>query len=173
MYSPGKNIVITGFMGTGKTSVGRRVAKELNMRFVGTDGLIEKEAKMPISEIFAQFGEGQFRKLESMVIGEVSARTGAVISTGGGAIINPLNLKALKRNGIVICLTASVNAILSRIGKSNERPLLSLSNKEEIISDLLKEREPSYKKADFIIDTTTKGIKEVVNEILKIAGSMQ
>jgi shikimate kinase len=167
-----KNIIITGFMGTGKSSVGRRLAKELNMKFVDTDGLIEREAKMPISEIFAQFGEDQFRKLESKVISEVSACTGAVISTGGGAIINPLNLEALKRNGVIVCLAASVNAILSRIGKGNERPLLSVGNKEEIISNLLKAREPFYKKADFIIDTTEKGIGEVVGEIIRIVAKL-
>ena len=128
---------------------------------------------MGLNEIFAQFGEGYFRQLESAVIAELSSSTGMVISTGGGAIINPLNLAALKRNGVVICLTASVNTILSRIGNGDERPLLAKGDSREVVSGLLKLREPFYEKADFIIDTTAKSIKEVVNEILKIVGSKQ
>lgn len=164
-----KNIVLTGFMGTGKSQVGRRLAKELNIQFVDTDDLIEKEAGKSIAQIFAQLGEGYFRSLESKVINQLSAigyqPSAKVIATGGGAIVNPKNLEALKKSGIVICLTASVESILSRIGSSDERPLLAKGNKKQIISDLLKQREPFYKKADFIIDTTAKSIDEVVKEI--------
>ena len=160
-------------MGTGKSSVGRWLAHELNISFADTDDLIEKRAGMGINEIFAQFGEGYFRQLESAVIEELSSSAGMVISTGGGAIVNQSNLEMLKRKGIIICLTASVDTILSRIGNGDERPLLAKGDSREVVSGLLKLREPFYKKADFIIDTTGKGIKEVVNEILKIVGSKQ
>ncbi|MBI5328387.1 MAG: shikimate kinase [Deltaproteobacteria bacterium] len=163
-----KNIVLTGFMGTGKSSVGRRLAKELNLKFVDTDDLIEKKAGMGISEIFAKFGEGYFRLLESKVIHEISSNTDMVIATGGGAIINPLNFETLKRNGTIICLTASIDEIFSRIGKGDERPLISEGDNKEVISNLLKAREPFYKKTDFIIDTTAKTVGEVVKEIKKI-----
>ncbi|MBI3398050.1 MAG: shikimate kinase [Deltaproteobacteria bacterium] len=163
-----KNIVITGFMGTGKTSVGRRLAKELNLKFIDTDDLIEKKAGINIHEIFAKFGEGYFRLLESKVIHDISSHTGMVIATGGGAIVNPLNFEALKKNGTIICLTASIDAIFSRVGKGDERPLISQDDKREAISALLKVREPFYKKADFTIDTTAKSIGDVVKELLKI-----
>lgn len=163
-----KNIILTGFMGTGKTSVGKRLAKELNLKFIDTDGLIEKEAGICINEIFAKFGEAYFRRLESKVINEVSSDENMIIATGGGAVINPTNLLVLKKNGTLICLTASIDVILSRVGSGDERPLISEGDKKETISNLLKVREPFYKKADFIVDTTTKSIKEVVKEVLKI-----
>jgi len=166
-----KNIILTGFMGTGKSSVGRRLAHELHVRFADTDDLIEKRAGMGINEIFAQFGEGHFRQLESAVIEELSSSAGMVISTGGGAIVNQSNLEMLKRKGIIICLTASVDAILSRIGNGDERPLLAKGDSREVVSGLLKLREPFYKKADFIIDTTEKSVGQVVKEVLKIADS--
>lgn len=168
-----KNIIITGFMGTGKSSVGRHLSRELKMKFVDTDDLIEKEAGVRIAQIFPQYGEEYFRKLEAKIINDVASRADMVISTGGGAIINPINLEALKKNGIIICLTASVDTIISRIGNGDERPLLSGDNKREKISNLLKAREPFYKKADFIIDTTAKNIREVVREILGKVSSMQ
>ncbi|HBR16389.1 MAG: hypothetical protein A3G39_06425 [Deltaproteobacteria bacterium RIFCSPLOWO2_12_FULL_43_16] len=163
-----KNIILTGFMGTGKSSVGRRLARELNLKFIDTDDLIEKEAGIPIAQIFSQFGEAYFRRLESKVVNKISSDTDVVISTGGGAIVNPENLEALKKSGIVICLTASIDAILIRIGEGDERPLVSQGDKREVISNLLQVREPFYKKADFIIDTTTKTVGEVVKEIKKI-----
>ena len=161
-------------MGTGKTSVGKRLAKELNLKFIDTDDLIEKEAGICINEIFTKFGETYFRQLESKVTNEVSSDANMVIATGGGAVINPLNFLALKKNGILICLTASIDVILSRVGSGDERPLLSEGDKhvpegfnrgKEAISNLLKVREPFYKKADFIVNTTTKTIGEVVEEI--------
>ncbi len=163
-----KNIILTGFMGTGKTAVGRWLARELNIPFIDTDDLIEKEAGKSIAQIFACHGEDYFRRLESKAIDDVSSKADMVIATGGGAIVNPKNLEALKKNGIVICLTASVDAILSRVGSGDERPLLSENDKKGTISNLLKAREPFYKKADFIIDTTTKTVGEVVKEIKKI-----
>lgn len=163
-----KNIILIGFMGTGKTSVGKCLARELNLKFIDTDDLIEKEAGICINEIFAKFGEEYFRRLESKVIAEVSSDENMIIATGGGAVINPANLLALKKNGILVCLTASIDAILSRVGSGDERPLISGGDKREKISNILKSREPFYKKADVIVDTTTKSIKEVVEEILKI-----
>ena len=168
-----KNIVLTGFMGTGKTSVGKRLAKELNLKFVDTDDLIEKEAGASIKEIFAKFGEGYFRRLESKVINEISSHTDMVISTGGGAVVNLLNLETFKKSSIIISLIASMDTILLRIGNGDERPLISQGDAKEAVSNLLKVREPFYKKADFIIDTTGKTVSEVVEEILKTVDSRQ
>ncbi|MGE5848813.1 MAG: shikimate kinase, partial [Candidatus Methylomirabilota bacterium] len=94
------NIILTGFMATGKTSVGKEVAARLGYEFVDLDALIEAEAGMPISRIFATQGEERFRELESRMVEEVARRRASIIATGGGAIVNPRNLEALKRNGI-------------------------------------------------------------------------
>jgi len=163
-----KNIILTGFMGTGKTSAGRGLARELNLKFIDTDDLIEKEAGICIKEIFTKFGEEYFRRLESKIIHEVSSDENMIIATGGGAVVNPENLLALKKNGVLICLTASLDVIISRVGSGDERPLISEGDMKDTISSLLNAREPFYKKADFIVDTSTKSIKEVVKEILKI-----
>jgi shikimate kinase len=160
------NVVLTGFMGTGKTSVGRRLAGELGVEFLDTDDLIENEARMPIKDIFGKFGEGHFRELEREVIKRVSSTMdGLVLSTGGGAIIDGTNRNRLKSWGKVICLTASVETILARVGDQDERPLLSGGEKRRSIERLLKGREPFYNESDLVIDTTTRGIDEVVSEI--------
>lgn len=159
------NIVLSGFMGTGKSSVGKRLANKLNVKFIDTDDLIEKEAGICISEIFAKYGEAYFRRLESQIIYKVSFYTNMVIATGGGAVINPINLEALQRSSVVICLIASVDVILSRVGINDERPLISEGDKKESISKLLKIREPFYKKADIIVDTSEKQVDEIVDEI--------
>lgn len=163
-----KNIILTGFMGTGKSSVGRHLAEGLGLGFVDTDDLIEGRAGLTVSEIFERFGEGRFRALEKEVIQGISTQCGLVIATGGGAILDGENLSNLKRCGVVICLTASPDTILSRIGEGDERPLLVGGDIRERISGLLKLREPFYMKADFTVDTTAKGVREVVEEILKI-----
>lgn len=163
-----KNIILTGFMGTGKSTVGRCLANKLSVRFVDTDNLIEKEAGINTAQIFAQFGEMYFRELETKIVNELSSKTDIVIATGGGTIVNPLNFEIFKKNGIIICLTASISAIIDRVGKGDERPLIMGNDIRDIVSNLLHIREPFYKKADFMIDTTAKSIKEVVEEILKI-----
>jgi shikimate kinase len=160
------NVVLTGFMGTGKTSVGRRLAVELGLEFLDTDDLIEKEARMSINEIFGEFGEGRFRKLEREVIKRVSSTMdGIVLSTGGGAVIDGTNRERLKGWGKVICLSASVDTILARVRGQDERPLLSNEDKRKSIQRLLTEREPFYNESDLIVDTTTKGVDEVISEI--------
>jgi shikimate kinase len=153
-------------MGTGKTSVGRRLAAELGLEFLDTDDLIEKEARMSINEIFGELGEAHFRKLEKEVIKRVSSTMdGLVLSTGGGAVIDDTNRERLKSWGKVICLSASVRTILARVRGQDERPLLSIGGKMQSIERLLKKREPFYNESDLIIDTTTKAVDEVVSEI--------
>ncbi|MBI5287028.1 MAG: 3-dehydroquinate synthase [Deltaproteobacteria bacterium] len=160
-----KNIVLTGFMGTGKSSVGRRLAEELSLRFVDTDDLIEERAGLSISEIFKRFGERRFRSLEKEVIKWLSSRCNLVIATGGGAVMDEENLLNLKRNGVIICLMASPEVILARVGNRDERPLLPENGRKEAILKLLKEREPFYSKAGHTIDTTDKKVEDVVEEV--------
>lgn len=160
------NIILTGFMATGKTSVGKEVAARLGYEFVDLDALIEAEAGMPISRIFATQGEERFRALESRMVEEVARRRASIIATGGGAIVNPRNLEALKRSGIVIALTAKPEAILARVGNGEDRPMLWGGETLERIRRLLAERAPAYAEADLTVDTTEQSIQEVVDHIL-------
>ena len=165
-----RNIVLTGFMGTGKTSVGRLLAERLNRTFVDVDQVIEERTGLSIPDIFRDLGEPYFRALEREVIKEVSGKEGLVIATGGGAIIDPVNLENLKRSGVVVCLTASPEAIYDRVKGDKGRPLLGEGNRMEVIKRLLKEREEFYRKADLFMDTTSKGPEEVAHEIMKRCG---
>lgn len=163
-----KNIVLTGFMGTGKTYTGRALARKMGTRFIDTDTLIEKEAGMSIREIFEKYGEPHFRGLEREIVKKVSEENGMVIAVGGGAIVNTANLADLKRHGIVINLTASPEVILSRVERNSDRPLLQVEDKIVKIRELLEERAPYYQRADITIDTDSKKTEQVADEILEV-----
>lgn len=161
-----KNIVLIGFMGTGKSSVGKIVAKRLNLKFLDIDSIIEKTTGMKISEIFARFGERRFRDLESEVVKLVSSKEGAVISTGGGVVVREKNIETLKRTGVVFWLKASEETIYERVKDCKDRPLLQVENPLQKIRELLKKRTPLYEKADFMIDTDGALPEEVAEKII-------
>ncbi len=162
------NIVLTGFMGTGKSAAGRSLSRGLGLKFLDIDEIIEKEAGVRISEIFANYGESYFRKLEGDVIRRLVSGEfgdGIIVSTGGGAAVSDSNRKALKGWGTLICLKASVDEILKRVGNRNDRPLLAKGDKKEAVEKLLKERESAYMECGLTIDTTSKDVDEVVGII--------
>jgi shikimate kinase len=160
------NIVLTGFMGTGKTSVGRRLAKRLGWRFVDLDAQIEAAAKMPVARIFAERGEPVFRRMERRAISRVIHGQEQVIATGGGAFVDPKNRAALRVTGPVVCLTAQPKAILQRVGpKPEARPLLRGGEPLARIRALLAQRAKSYAQADVTVDTTGLSIDEVVERV--------
>lgn len=159
-----RNIVLIGFMGTGKSTVGKRLALSLAWDFVDTDCEIGEVTNLSVSEIFRRHGETRFRSEESIVVARLSQQEQLVIATGGGTVLNPLNWNALAQNGIVIALHASLEAILARIGHKNDRPLLKGSR--EAIEKLWSERQECYAQADFVVDTSQKNVDEVVREIL-------
>jgi len=163
------NIALIGFMGTGKTSVGRALAAKSNKEFIRTDDLIVEVAGKSIPEIFEQNGESRFRELEIDVVRKVSDRKGVVIDCGGGVVLNRINIDNLKRNSRIILLTASPQVILERTSKDGEkRPLLNTPDRLERIRQLLSFREPLYKKsADFEIDTSNLNVDQVVDKILE------
>lgn len=163
----GKNIVLTGFMGTGKSSVGRRLAKKLGLKFVDTDDLITAKARMSVKEIFDQFGEPKFREIERDVVARVSGEKGLVIATGGGVVLDEGNMDNLQRTGIIICLTASPEDILARTGGRNERPLLNTDEREKKVRDMLEHRRAFYARADLSIDTSSLNQREVIEKILE------
>lgn len=162
------NIVLTGFMATGKSTVGKRLARELNLKFIDIDELIEKEAGAEIKDIFRDKGEEHFRFLESEVIKKLSEGAfgrGLIVSTGGGAVVNPRNREALRAWGIVVALNATADEILKRVGDRDDRPLLARPDKKEAIQELLKKREEAYADCDLAIDTTSKSVEAVAQEI--------
>ncbi|MDO0822889.1 shikimate kinase [Desulfosporosinus nitroreducens] len=159
-----QNIVLIGFMGTGKSTVGKRLAQSLAWDFVDTDYEIGEVTSLSVSEIFRRHGETRFRSEESIVVARLSQQERLVIATGGGTVLNPLNWNALAQNGTVIALHASLEAILARIGNKNDRPLLK--GPREAIEKLWSERQECYSQADFIVDTSQKSVDEVVKEIL-------
>ena len=163
-----KNIVLTGFMGTGKTTIGRALAKKLQMRLVDIDEEIEKEQKMSINDIFSRHGEPHFRDIETAMIQELSRDKNIIISTGGGAVLRDENMEALKENGIIFCLNATAETILERTGRNQDRPLLKVENPKEKINELLAYRRPFYERAGIMIETDGKTPLEVVQEIMEI-----
>jgi shikimate kinase len=160
-----KKVVLIGFMGTGKSSVGRRLAKELGSRFIDTDQEIETQEGMSIAAIFSEKGEPHFRVLESEMAKTLGQESGCVIATGGGMPLNPANLDAL--GGVRIVLTATPEVILMRTQHhADVRPLLRGSDPLSSIRKLLAEREEVYHRcADGVIDTSHLSIGETVRRV--------
>jgi shikimate kinase len=162
-----KNIVLTGFMGTGKTEVGRVIARKLGYVLIDVDGEIEKSQKMKIADIFRECGELAFRDIESSVIRSLSERERTVISTGGGAVLRQENMDNLRKQGMIFCLKASAGTIYDRTRRSNDRPLLRVEDPLAKINELLVARQPYYEKADMVIDTEGKSPVQVAEEIIR------
>jgi shikimate kinase len=161
-----RNIILCGFMATGKSSVGRQLAAKTGFEFLDMDSLIEAEAGMNITQIFETQGEPAFRAMESRMIERVAERTECVVATGGGAIVNPANLQKLKSCGVVVTLAADADAILRRAANDDTRPLLRVNDRLERIQTLLKQREPFYSQADIVLDTSSLTVEGVVNELM-------
>jgi len=168
-----KNIVLSGFMGTGKSSVGRLLAHEFSMTFVDLDAVIENDTGLVVKDIFSTLGEPHFRALErEAVTALVSGRMGdgIVVATGGGVVVDESSRALLKNWAVIICLTASIETILKRTDKGEKRPLLDGEQREEFVRRLLKEREAAYSDCDFSIDTTDLGLADVVKKIKDFMG---
>ncbi|MCW3990792.1 MAG: shikimate kinase [Candidatus Bathyarchaeota archaeon] len=163
------NVAIFGFMGVGKSSVGRLVAEALGLEFVDLDETIVADAGKEIPEIFKERGEEGFRKLEKEATRMIAARDGVVIACGGGTVLDEDNLEALRGNSRMILLTADPETILRRVEADGDtRPLLSVEEKVEPIARLLGERMPRYlKAADKAVDTGGKTQAQVAREIIE------
>jgi len=162
------NIALIGFMGAGKSSVGRALAGRLRKRYVELDALIEKRSGKSINDIFASEGETAFRMLEAELTAEVAGGKNQVIACGGGVVLNQVNIDNLKESSAVIYLEASPEVILQRTAGSKARPLLKNTDRESTIRKLLEMRLPLYNKAaDITIDTSDMSIDEAVQRIMK------
>jgi len=164
-----KNIVLIGFMGTGKSSVGMKLAQRLKREFVDMDREIETISGMSINDIFRRHGEIRFRSEERLMARKLSQKRNQVIATGGGFVLLKENMKILGDNGIIICLEADPQDIFARVSrKKGTRPLLKKNFQVEDIRNLLQEREPFYACADIRINTSGKDLEMVIAEIIQI-----
>jgi len=161
------NLYLVGFMGVGKSAIGRRVARELGFRFIDSDHVIEKEQGKGIPEIFETEGEAHFRDLERQFIESGHPESNCVISCGGGLVVQPGMKELLKEKGVVICLFASVESIIERTKRNKNRPLLNVDDPAAKIRSLLKEREPIYMDTGACITTDGRTISEVVRHMIR------
>lgn len=159
------NIFLTGFMGTGKSSVGKVLAARTGRRFVDLDEAVVAAAGMSVPEIFAK-GEPVFRSMESAALQKLASNSCLVVATGGGAVIDPENRRTMRNSGVIVNLTASPDAIGTRLAGDDSRPLLREDNSRTKIVSMLTDREAFYADADVRIETSGRSLEEIVEEIL-------
>jgi shikimate kinase len=162
------NLYLIGFMGVGKSAVGRAVARQLNMDFVDSDWTIERDAGQTIASIFANKGEPYFRKLEREFMESGHEKNGLVVSCGGGLPIAEGMGDLLLQKGIVICLFATPETIIRRTVGNPKRPLLNTPNPEQSVRTLLQEREPIYMQTGIGVSTEGRGIREIVKNVCRV-----
>jgi shikimate kinase len=161
-----KNIYLIGFMGAGKTSVGKIVAEKLQLEFCDLDDLIEAECGKTISSIFSEHGEAFFRELESKTLQSVSQNSGQIVATGGGIVLRQSNWKIMKDEGITFYLKASPDVLWNRIKNDRSRPLLQVEKPFEKVRELLSMRIPLYEKANIVIETENKSPENIADDII-------
>jgi len=162
-----RHVILTGFMGTGKTAVGKLLAAKLKRRFVDTDQLVEKATGLSVPLIFEKYGEVFFRERESKAVLSLERYSpgSLVVATGGGVVLRENNRAVLKKVGLIVLLRASPEEICRRISDTGDRPLLNGPEPEQKVKKMLEEREPYYRHCDFEIDTTAKTSRQVASEI--------
>lgn len=161
-----KNIVLIGFMGTGKSSVGRRLARRLNYTFIDTDQAIEEITGLTVSQIFTKHGYKRFRGEEALLTSKLADKERLVIATGGGLVLNSGNVEKLQRNGVLICLEAAPEIICRRVRNKRTRPLLAKGNLAATVQKLLQERRGAYAMAELTISTDELHPDEIVDKII-------
>lgn len=170
----GRNVVFVGLMGAGKSAIGRMVAQQLKVSFIDTDVEIERVSRMTIAELFATYGEEEFRALETRVIKRLLRGGPKVISTGGGAFINDNTRRHITRGGISLWLKADLDVLWERVNKRDHRPLLKTENPKATLAALMEKRYPIYAEADLTIESRDVRKEIIVTEVLAaIAGIEQ
>ena len=165
--SPSRTIVLIGMMGAGKSSVGRKLATRLGLPFFDADSEIEAAAGMTITQFFEQYGEPEFRKGERRVIARLLESPAHVLSTGGGAFMDPETRSLIRTKAVSIWLKADLNVLIDRAMRKNDRPLLQTTNPRETMQKLLATREPVYAEADIIIESDDRPVDETVERVVK------
>ena len=164
------NLVLIGYRGTGKSTVGKILAERLGRELVSTDAEVFRRARLSIPDIVQRFGWDHFRDLESEVCRDLAGKDGLIIDCGGGAILRQQNVDCLKKNGVLIWLTATVRTIADRIGADTQRPSLTGTKSfTEEVEEVLRERQPKYKAAaNHMIETDGRSVTEVAEAILTL-----
>ncbi len=162
------NIIITGFMGTGKSVVAKELARKLKIEFIDMDRIIEERRGMSIADVFAGHGEKYFREQENKLVKELSKKENTVIATGGGTLLSSDNARMLGQKGQIICLYADSQTIYNRVNKKNNRPLLKSENVLSEVNRLLEERKEAYNNFTIKIDTTNLNVQEVADKIITL-----
>ncbi|ADU66560.1 shikimate kinase [Desulfurispirillum indicum] len=163
-----RHIILSGFMGSGKSTVGRILSRRLSLPFHDVDDVIEKQTGMKIMDIFSQHSEAYFRELETRVLRDILATPPSVIATGGGTLMEPENLTLSKQQGVLFYLSASAKTLHERVRHSQHRPLVKKHSSLEAFARLLEARIPFYKKCDYIIDADNMSPDEVATYIQEI-----
>jgi shikimate kinase len=166
-----RNLVLTGFMGTGKTTVGRILADGLGRPFLDMDALIEARAGKPVARIFAEDGESEFRRMEAELCEELGRRRGLVIATGGGTLVDSGNRAALAVSSTLVCLNAGIEEILRRVGESTDRPMLG-SDPRADVHRLLAHRQAAYATIPWQVETTGRSAHEVADQVMRLFGAL-
>jgi shikimate kinase len=161
-----RNLVLVGLMGAGKSAIGRLVAQQLGLPFIDTDTEIERVSRMSISELFAAYGEEEFRALETRVIKRLLRTGPRVVSTGGGAFINEKTRKQIERGGLSVWLNADLDVLWERVNKRDHRPLLKTENPKQTLKDLMDRRYPVYGLADITVQSRDVRKEVIANEVL-------
>lgn len=164
-----KNIVLVGFMGSGKTTIAQMLAVKLGKTVFSTDGMIVAQEARPITDIFRDSGEPYFRRVEKEVVASVAQKTDAIVDCGGGVVLDPENISHLKKNGSVFYLAATPEVIYSRIKDQTHRPLLHTPDPLNRIRELMDKRRAFYEQADYTIDTNDDNWPRICDEIVGIA----
>lgn len=166
-----RNLVFVGLMGAGKSAIGRMVAQELGLSFVDSDHEIERVSRMTITELFAAYGEAEFRALETRVIERLLQTGPRVVSTGGGAFINENTRRRIKENGVSLWLKADIDVLWNRVSRREGRPLLKTADPKQTLQNLMNERYPIYAEADLTVLSRDVRKEVIVKDVLaSIAG---
>lgn len=161
------NLYLVGFMGTGKTTIGRAVAQRLGFALIDSDQEIEKAQGRTIAEIFEKDGEAAFRAMERTFIEGGHATARAVVSCGGGLVVQPGMLELLRTKGVVMCLHASIETILARTARARHRPLLNVEDPDARVRKLYAEREPIYKRSGTVVLTDSRPLNDIVGHVIR------
>lgn len=162
------NIYLIGFMGTGKSTVGRLIAEKLGMEYLDTDAMVEEKAGMSISRIFEELEEETFREMETEILKEITGRKNLIVSTGGGIVVTRGNMELMRQEGRLVTLMASPELIFERIKDDRGRPLLEVANPLDEIKQLIYDRAPFYINTDFIVETSELTPEEAAEEIIRL-----
>ncbi len=168
MTPPDTNLYLVGFMGTGKSTVGRQVARQLDFQFLDSDHEIERAQGKPVAKIFAEEGEPRFRALEREFIERGHPASRCIIACGGGLVVPPGMLELLRSRGVVICMHAPIETILQRTMHTNHRPLLQVDDREKRLRELYAQREEIYRRTGTMVLTDSRPLREIAGHVLRV-----